>query len=115
MKGFLDANADEVVTMLLTNGDNVNVTEFDSIFGASGITEYAFVPATSPGMLAVGDWPTYAELIAQGKRLVMFLDYGANEAVVPYILDEVRHIQPDLPSSRPMVYIDTILILLLLR
>lgn len=75
--------------MLLTNGDNRNVSEFGAVFSATGIDEYAFIPSTSPNMLAISDWPTYGELISAGKRLVMFLDYGADQNVVEYILDEV--------------------------
>ena len=41
-------------------------------------------------MLAIDAWPTYTELISDGKRLVMFLDAEADESRVPYILDEVR-------------------------
>nr|POE47677.1 pi-plc x domain-containing protein 1 [Quercus suber] len=91
IKTFLDANPNEVITLLLTNGDNVDVSEFDPIFSASGLKDYAFVPKTSPNMLAYDDWPTYGQLISAGSRLVMFLDYGANETKVNYILDEYHY------------------------
>lgn len=71
VKSFLDANANEVVTLLLTNGDSVNITEFGSAFSSSGIDSYAFVPSANP--LPIGDWPTIGELISSGKRLVVFL------------------------------------------
>lgn len=71
VKAFLDANANEVVTLLLTNGDSVNITEFGSTFSSSGIDSYAFVPSSNP--LPIGKWPTLGELISSGKRLVVLL------------------------------------------
>lgn len=37
-------------------------------------------------------WPTLGEMILSGKRVVMFMDYNANQTAVPYILDEFTHI-----------------------
>ncbi|KAJ5363818.1 uncharacterized protein N7496_009531 [Penicillium cataractarum] len=89
VKSFLDANVNEVVTLLLTNGDSVDITEFGSTFSSSGIDSYAFVPSSNP--LPIGDWPTIGELISSGKRLVVFLDYGADTSKVDYILDEFAY------------------------
>lgn len=89
VKTFLDANPNEVVTLLLTNGDNLNVTDFDASFKKSGITNYTYTPATHP--LPINSWPTLGQLIDAGTRLVTFLDYGADESRVPYILDEFSY------------------------
>ncbi|KAK5114838.1 hypothetical protein LTR62_001995 [Meristemomyces frigidus] len=67
VKGWLDVRPNEVVMMLLVNGDNIDGSMFDTGFS---------------------NWPTYCELIADGKRLLMFLDAKADETKVPYILDE---------------------------
>ncbi|KAL1979877.1 hypothetical protein VTN96DRAFT_5035 [Rasamsonia emersonii] len=91
VKTWLDGNPNEVVTLLITNGDNVNITEFDSAFDQSGIKKYAFVPSSSPNPLSINDWPTLQELIDAGTRLVAFLDYGADMKTVPYILDEFAY------------------------
>ncbi|MCJ1460664.1 hypothetical protein MMC28_011046 [Mycoblastus sanguinarius] len=88
IKTWLDANPNEVVTLLLTNGDNVPVSMFDTAYTSSGLKSYAYTPASSP--LAIGAWPTLQELISAGTRLVAFLDYGA-DASVPYILDEFSY------------------------
>ncbi|KAI2788988.1 PI-PLC X domain-containing protein 1 [Penicillium oxalicum] len=71
IKTFLDANANEVVTLLLTNGDSVDITDFGNAFAKSGIDRYAFVPASNP--LPLGSWPTLGQMISSGKRLVVFL------------------------------------------
>ena len=73
VKAWLDANPNEVLTLLLTNGDNVNVSMFDAAFTSSGIKSYAFVPASSPNTLLFDAWPTLQELITGGTRLVLFL------------------------------------------
>jgi hypothetical protein len=71
IKKWLDAHPDEVVSLLLTNGDSVPVTEFGDTFANSGIAEYAYTPSANP--LLIADWPTLGDLISSGKRLVVFL------------------------------------------
>ncbi|OJJ47851.1 hypothetical protein ASPZODRAFT_24739 [Penicilliopsis zonata CBS 506.65] len=100
VKRWLDGHPREVVTLLLTNGDSVNIDEFAASFTASGITRYTFIPeinennqtttsTTTPNNAA--DWPTLDELILTNQRLVVFLDYGANTTHTPYILDEFAY------------------------
>lgn len=108
IKGWLDDNPNEVVTVLLTNGDSVGISTFGDTFASAGIDSYAFVPSSEP--LAYADWPTLGDLIDSGKRLVAFLgeldscqfqhhlentlinlDYGADTSTVDYILDEFAY------------------------
>ncbi|KAJ5207380.1 hypothetical protein N7472_003828 [Penicillium cf. griseofulvum] len=70
VKNWLDANPNEVVTLLLTNGDSVSITEFGDTFA---------------------NWPTLGDMISSGKRLVVFLDYGADTTKVNYIQDEFAY------------------------
>ena len=88
VKTWMDANPNNVLTMLLVNGDNVDVSEFDDAFSSSGLKDYAFVPSTSPNALTIDQWPTLGDMVTSGKRIVVFLDYGADESSVPYILSE---------------------------
>ena len=71
IKGWLDSNPNEVVTLLLTNGDSVAISKFGDTFSSAGITDYAFVPSSNP--LSIDKWPTIGDLISSGKRLVVFL------------------------------------------
>ncbi|KAK9328704.1 PLC-like phosphodiesterase [Lipomyces starkeyi] len=89
VKTWLDANPNEVVTLLIVNGDFVPITDFENEFDGSGITNYTYIPPVSP--LAINAWPTLQELITAGTRLVVFLDYGADISKVPYILDEFAY------------------------
>ncbi|MCJ1385483.1 hypothetical protein MMC17_008606 [Xylographa soralifera] len=91
VESWLNANPNEVLMLLLTNGDNVDVSMFDAAFTSSGIKPYAFVPASSPDVLAIDAWPTLQQLITAGTRLVVFLDYGASPSTYPYILDEFSY------------------------
>ncbi|KAH8431771.1 uncharacterized protein LDX57_009424 [Aspergillus melleus] len=91
VKTWLEGHPDEVLTLLLTNGDGVPVSKFDETFTKADIKKYAFVPEPASEVLPIGSWPTLGEMISKGKRLVVFLDYGADVATVPYILDEFAY------------------------
>jgi len=91
VKEWIDVNPNEVVTLLITNGDSVGIGNFSEAFVGSGISEYAYVPPGSPNVLGIDEWPTLQEMINSGKRLVAFLDYGADMSSVPYILDEFAY------------------------
>lgn len=81
---FLEANPNEVVTLLITNGDGIAGADFAAAFEAAGADAYAYSPGTT---LALADWPTLGELIDMGSRLVVFMDYPADDSV-SYILAE---------------------------
>jgi hypothetical protein len=70
IKTWIDSNPDQVVTLLLTNGDRVDVDLFGSAMQSTGLATYAYTP---PHQLAISEWPTLQELIDDGTRLVMFL------------------------------------------
>jgi len=88
IKTWMDANSNEVITLLLTNGDSENVSLFGDAFVSSGLSTYAYTPS---GILTIPEWPTLQELINADTRLIMFLDYGADTATVPYINDEFTY------------------------
>ena len=104
----------EVVTLLLTNGDYVDIGAYENIFRKVDMEDLMYmpekqglplkrrnsVPEEGVAELAAGrtplhprasgdqKWPTLGEMIKSGERLVVFLDYGAKPSKVPYILDE---------------------------
>jgi len=91
VKAWMDNNPSDVVTLLLTNGDNVVMSTFDALFQKVGLAGYGFKPSTSPNPLAMSAWPTLGDMINSGQRLVTFIDYGADEKTVPYLLDEFNY------------------------
>ena len=53
---------------------------------STGILDYVYTPPLVP--MTLNDWPTLSEMILSGKRVVMFLDYMANQTQYPWLLDE---------------------------
>ncbi|KUI72936.1 hypothetical protein VM1G_08399 [Cytospora mali] len=88
VKTFMDANPDEVVSMLLTNGDAIAVADYASVFSSVGLDKYVFTPS---GTLSLDEWPTLQTMIDNGTRLVVWMDYHADTSSVSYILDEFSY------------------------
>ncbi|KAG0241605.1 PLC-like phosphodiesterase [Mortierella sp. GBAus27b] len=82
IKTFLDANPNEVVTILWENAANLTPAQFQTVYTAAGMTPYLYTQ--TPGNTA---WPTLASMISSGKRLVNFVDAGA-DASVPWLMAE---------------------------
>lgn len=70
IKSWLDNNPDQVLTLLLTNGDSRPVSEFGDAITSSELSSYAYTPG-SP--IAMSQWPTIQELINSMTRIVIFL------------------------------------------
>lgn len=87
---WLESNPYDVVTFLIVNSDFKNVEVYLPAIQNSGIESYLYVPDYIPQHK--DQWPTLGEMILTGKRVVMFMDYNANQTAVPYILDEFSHI-----------------------
>ncbi|ROV91731.1 hypothetical protein VPNG_09961 [Cytospora leucostoma] len=81
---FLAANPDEVLTLLLTNPDGIAGAKFAAAFEAAGADTYAYTPGST---LTISEWPTLGDLVDAGTRLVVFMDYPADDSV-SYILNE---------------------------
>lgn len=93
VKSFMDANPNEVFTFIFTNPEGASVKDiWDPLFVQSGLKDLVFTPANPATPLKASDWPTLAQMIDSGKKLVVFLDSGANTEVVPYILPEFDYI-----------------------
>jgi hypothetical protein len=97
VKTFLDANPNEVITFIFTNPDGASIPGvWKPAFDQSGITPLAYVPPSRP--VKRSDWPTLGQLISMNKRVVVFLDYGADGSdggVVDFILPEFQMVWED--------------------
>ena len=110
VKNFLDGNPNEVIMMLLVNGDGVDPSMFDDALIGSGLNTYNFTPSSGSDILPIDQWPTLDTMITDNQRLVLFLgkhpnlllhfngrssssgpDSGANTQQYPYILDEFSY------------------------
>lgn len=70
VKTWLDSNPGQVVTILLTNPEGQPITRFQTAMVDSGLSTYAYTPATT---LAISEWPTLQTMIDAGERLVLFM------------------------------------------
>lgn len=81
-----------VVTLLLTNEDRKDVKQFwQPVYAASGIEQYAYNPPVKS--IHRDQWPSLRTIIASGKRLIVFMDYGEDTNEVPYILSEFDNVR----------------------
>ena len=91
IKSWMDANTNDVVTLLLVNSDNIDTGRIGQAFESSGISTYGFVPS-SPGE-PMKTWPTLNSLISSNNRLVTFISsLSSYSTTYPYLLDEFTHI-----------------------
>ncbi|KAF5368279.1 hypothetical protein D9615_010377 [Tricholomella constricta] len=101
VKAFLDANPNEVLTFIFTNPERVSIPNaWKPAFDNSGITPLTYVPPSRP--VKRNDWPTLGQLIDQGKRVIVFLDEGADGSaggVVDFILPQFDMVWEDPFSS----------------
>lgn len=82
-------NPYDVVTILIVNSDYTTVENYVDSIQNSGLAPYLYTPPYVP--MRLNDWPTLSEMILSQKRVVIFMDYNANQTSVPYVLDEFTH------------------------
>ncbi|KAG7288594.1 hypothetical protein NEMBOFW57_004947 [Staphylotrichum longicolle] len=86
VKNWVAAHPYDVVTILLGNGNYSTPDKYVKFIEESGITQFVFTPPVVP--MALDDWPTVGQLILSGQRVVMFMDYMANQTAYPWLLDQ---------------------------
>lgn len=91
LREWLDDNPSEVFTLFIANINDRPAKEFHEVFVAAGLEKYAFVPFSTPNHLDMTEWPIPQEMIDSKMRLVVFMDYWANETEVPYILKQLNY------------------------
>lgn len=97
---WLRQNPYDVLTILMGNSDFIGVGNYSSPIESSGLIDYVYTPPRIP--MGVNDWPTLSSMILSGKRVVVFLDYQANQTEVPYVIDEFGNMfeTPFSPTDR---------------
>ncbi|KAF4125734.1 hypothetical protein GMORB2_0978 [Geosmithia morbida] len=79
----------DVVTILLGNGNYSTPDYYAPYIQKSGILKHAYEAPYLP--MSLDDWPTLEEMIVRGKRVVMFMDYKANQTAYPWLHDQFAH------------------------
>ncbi|KDQ63324.1 hypothetical protein JAAARDRAFT_188912 [Jaapia argillacea MUCL 33604] len=90
VKTWMDANPNDVLSLLIVNSDDLPPTAYDTVFKAAGLDTLSYAPSFSA--LTASQWPTLGTLISSGKRILTFMDGFADFTTVPYIIDEFTNI-----------------------
>ncbi|KAI1104732.1 PLC-like phosphodiesterase [Jackrogersella minutella] len=86
VKTWVASHPYDVVTILLGNGNYSIPSLYVPYIEQTGILRYIYTPPVVP--MALDDWPTLSEMVLRGQRVVMFMDYMANQTEYPWLLDE---------------------------
>ncbi|KAF2830775.1 PLC-like phosphodiesterase [Ophiobolus disseminans] len=93
VRGWLDAHPYEVIAIIMGNNNgqrtHIAASEFIAPFKRAGMTRYLWTPPAPTMNLT--EWPTLAEMILKDKRVVVMLDYGANQTEAPWLLRQFNY------------------------
>lgn len=103
IKTWMDANKNEVVTVLIVNSDDATASDIGAQFSTSGIDKYAYTP---PSTSVPKTWPTLESLISNGTRLMTFVaSLKETSSQYPYLMDEFTYIfENDFENESPTNY-----------
>jgi hypothetical protein len=103
IKTWMDANKNEVVTVLIVNSDDASASDIGAQFASSGIDSYAYTP---PSTSVPKTWPTLQSLISNGTRLVTFVaSLSEASTAYPYLMDEFTYVfENDFENEAPTNY-----------
>jgi hypothetical protein len=104
IKTWMDANTNDVVTVLIVNSDNASPSDLGQQFSASGIDKLAYTPPTTSSIPQA--WPTLDKLIGNNTRLMTFVaSLSQPSSEYPYLMDEFTFIfENDYNNNSPSNY-----------
>lgn len=90
IKTWMDANTNDVVTVLIVN-DGATASDLGSIFSSSGLDKLAYTPPSTTSIPTT--WPTLDTLIGNNTRLMTFVaSLSETSTQYPYLMDEFTFI-----------------------
>ncbi|KAJ4374765.1 hypothetical protein N0V83_001841 [Neocucurbitaria cava] len=104
IKTWMDANTNDVVTVLIVNSDNAAASDLGAQFNSSGIAKYAYTPPSTTTIPTT--WPTLDSLIGNNTRLMTFVaSLSETSSDYPYLMDEFTFIfENDYENTSPSNY-----------
>jgi hypothetical protein len=94
VRAWLDSNPYEVIAIMMGNNNGQTyrnpAPDYIAPFEQSGMMKYVWTPPSTS--MNITDWPTVGEMILKNKRVVVTIDYGANQQEVPWLLSEFSYI-----------------------
>ena len=76
-----DNNPNEVITIFWENADKVPPATYNQFYTQAGLVNFSHVQ--EPGN---STWPSLTAMIQSGKRVVNFVDTGADPTTVPWYI-----------------------------
>lgn len=89
IKTWMDANPNDVVTILLVNGPGATASELAAAYTSSGMDQYAYTPASTS---ASSTWPTLESMISNGTRAVNFVSTLSDNSGATYLMNEFDYV-----------------------
>ncbi|KAM0333049.1 hypothetical protein ACHAQA_001706 [Verticillium albo-atrum] len=86
VKDWVASHPFDVVTIVLGNGNYSTPDKYAPYIESTGILQYVYQPPVRP--MRLDDWPSLSNMIIRGQRVVMFMDYMADQEKYPWLLDE---------------------------
>lgn len=103
IKTWLDANPNDVVSILIVNSDDASPSDLNTHFSNAGIIPHAYVPPSTSTTQT--EWPTLSSLIQAQKRLMVFVASLDPDTITPetsYLMDEFTFIfENDFDNTSP--------------
>jgi hypothetical protein len=96
VRKFLLRFPNEVLTLIIANPEELSIDDiWAPVFNESGIADMAYIPPRS--LLARDQWPTLYEMIETGRRVVIFIDKGAeaSQCTAPYVMPQFKMMWED--------------------
>ncbi|CAG8569907.1 7270_t:CDS:2, partial [Cetraspora pellucida] len=84
---FLQNNPNDIITIFWRNFfSNLTAAVFKTAFDKAGLTQYCYTQPLN------SSWPTMSKIISSGKRVINFLDSGADTTTVPWLMPEYSYV-----------------------
>ena len=94
---WLATHPNEVMTILIGNGDNLPPSAFSAPLVNSSLAQFVYIPPTAA--MTLDAWPTLGAMIDANTRCVVMLDYGADYAAAPWLMGEFHDVMWETPFS----------------
>ncbi|KAF2266256.1 hypothetical protein CC78DRAFT_566919 [Lojkania enalia] len=94
IREWMEANPNDIVTVLLVNSDGVDAREIEGVYSEADIARYGYVPskidqASPSSNQANATWPALNEMIDNKERLVSLINpLKPDVENAPYLLDQ---------------------------
>lgn len=83
IKTWMDANPNDVVTILLVNGADATASALAEAYTNSSLADLAYTPSS---LAATDSWPTLSALIGNGTRAMNFVATLDDNTAAPYLM-----------------------------